>query len=190
MDTPTPTRTKIGEILEASGGLSRREVLERLAPVVYDELRLLAAAQLRRERDDHSLQPTSLVNEAYLRLLGDARPPWNDRPHFFRAAARAMRRILVEHARKRRALKRGDQPIRVSLDRVGVPSWDDPATTLALHEALLRFEEQDPRAAEVVQLRYFAGMSVEETAEALEVSERTVKREWTFARAWLRNALR
>lgn len=190
MHTDTPSRTRFTRILEASEGLSRRELLERLVPIVYDELRVLAAAQLRRERADHTLQPTSLVNEAYLRLLGDELPRWNDRPHFFRAAARAMRRILVDHARKRSSLKRGGAPIRVSLDQIGPPSWDEPETMLALHDALLRLEEQDPRAAEVVQLRYFAGMSVTQTAEALDVSERTVKREWTIARAWLRNALR
>ena len=190
MDTETPTRTRIGRILDASDGLSRREVLERLAPVVYDELRVLAAAQLRWERPDHTLQPTALVNEAYVRLLGDERPPWTDRSHFFRAAARAMRRILTDHARKRRSLKRGGEPIRVSLDQIGPPSWDEPEKMLALDDALLRLEKRDPRAAEVVQLRYFAGMSVAETAEALDVSERTVKREWTVARAWLRNALR
>ena len=190
MHTDTPSRTRFTQILEASEGLSRHELLERLVPVVYDELRVLAAAQLRRERDDHTLQPTSLVNEAYIRLLGDEPPRWNDRPHFFRAAARAMRRILIEHARKRSRLKRGGAPVRVSLDRVGPPSWDEPEAVLALDEALRRLEDQDPRAAEVVQLRYFAGMSVAQAAEALDVSERTVKREWTFARAWLRDALR
>jgi len=190
MDTETPTRTRIGRILDASDGLSRHEVLERLAPVVYDELRVLAAAQLRWERPDHTLQPTALVNEAYVRLLGDKRPPWTDRSHFFRAAARAMRRILTDHARKRRSLKRGGEPIRVSFDKIGPQSWNEPEEMLALDDALLRLEERDPRAAEVVQLRYFAGLSVAQTAEALEISERTVKRDWTVARAWLRNALR
>ena len=101
-----------------------------------------------------------------------------------------MRQILIDHARRRRSLKRGGDPVRVSLDQVGPISWDAPEHLLALDEALLRLARQDPRAAEVVQLRYFAGMSVAQTAEALEVSERTVKREWTFARAWLRRALR
>lgn len=190
MSIETPSRDRVTRILEQAQGLSRREVLERLAPIVYDELRLLAAAQLRRERDDHTLQPTALVNEAYVRLLRSDRPAWNDRSHFFRAAARAMRRILVDHARKRARLKRGGAPVRVSLDQIGPSSWDEPETMLALDQALRRLEEQDPRSAEVVQLRYFGGLSVAQTAEALDVSERTVKREWTFARAWLRDALR
>jgi len=190
MDAETPARTRISRILEAADGLSRREVLDRLAPIVYDQLREIAAGQLRRERPGHTLQPTALVHEAYARLQDDTRPPWIDRPHFFRAVARAMRRVLIEHARKRRSRKRGGEPIRVSLDQVGPSSWDEPEALLALDEALLRLEEKDPRAVEVVQLRYFAGLSVAETAEALEVSVRTVKREWSFARAWLRKALR
>lgn len=190
MAIETPRHSRITRILDDAEGLSRREILDRLAPVVYDELRILAAAQLRRERDDHTLQPTALVNEAYVRLLGSDRPAWSDRSHFFRAAARAMRRILIEHARRRARVKRGGNPVRVSLDEVGPESWDEPETVLALDEALRRLEEQDARSSEVVQLRYFAGLSVAQTAEALGVSERTVKREWTFARAWLRNALR
>jgi len=190
MDTETPTRTRISEILEASRGLSRGEVLEHLTPIVYEELHLMAAARLRWERSDHTLQPTALVNEAYLRMIGSDRPAWNDRAHFFRAAAQAMRRILTDHARRRRSLKRGGEPIRVSVEQIGPASWDEPEKILALDDALLRLEKRDPRAAEVVQLRYFAGMSVAQTAEALGVSERTVKREWTVARAWLRNALR
>lgn len=190
MEARTPTGTSITRILEASEGLSRREVLDRLAPVVYDELRVMAGAQLRTERPDHTLQPTALVNEAYLRLMGADHAPFNDRLHFFRAAAQAMRRILIEYARKRQSLKRGDDPIRVSLDQLGQASWDEPENILAVESALVRLEKQDPRAAEVVQLRYFAGLSVPETAQALEISERTVMREWGFARAWLRRVLR
>lgn len=190
MKSPATSRDRVTRILADAGESSRQEVLNRLAPVVYDELHMLAAAQLRREREGHTLQPTALVNEAYVRLLASDRPAWNDRSHFFRAAAQAMRRILIDHARKRASLKRGGDAIAVSLDRIGAPSWDEPETLLALDEALSRLEEQDPRSAEVVQLRYFAGLSVAQTAEALDVSERTVKREWTFARAWLREALR
>ena len=186
----TPSRHDVTRILGDADGLSRGQVFARLAPVVYDELRMLAAAQLRRERSGHSLQPTALVNEAYLRLVGTHHPPWEDRGHFFRAAAEAMRRILIEHARKRSRHKRGGGRVRVSLSAVGAPSWDEPEHVLALDEALRRLEEQDPRSAEVVQLRYFGGLSIQETAEALGTSERTVKREWAFARAWLRNALR
>lgn len=185
----TPTGRRVTRILEGAAGLSRAQVLEQLAPVVYDELRTLAAAQLRRERPDHSLQPTALVHEAYLRMRGDDRVLWEDRRHFFRAAARAMRRILIEHARRRGRQKRGGGRVRVSANALAAPTWDDPDHLLALDEALRRLEGQDPRSAEVVQLRYFGGLSVRETAEALGMSERTVKREWAFARAWLRNAL-
>lgn len=191
MDAPsTPPRREVTRILEDAGGLTRGEVLQRLAPVVYDELRMLAAAQLGRERPGHTLQPTALVHEAYLRMVGGEHTPWEDRGHFFRAAARAMRRILIEHARSRGRKKRGGGRVRVPLEALGPPSWDDPDRMLALDEALRRLEGQDPRSAEVVQLRYFAGLSVRETAEALGTSERTVKREWAFARAWLRDALR
>ena len=186
----TPSRHDVTRILEGAEGLSREQVFAQLAPVVYDELRMLAAAHLRREDSGHSLQPTALVNEAYLRLVGAYAPPWDDRGHFFRAAAEAMRRILIEHARKRSRHKRGGGRVQVSLSAVGPASWDEPEQVLALDEALRRLEEQDPRSAEVVQLRYFGGLSVQETAEALGVSERTVKREWTFARVWLHDALR
>lgn len=185
----TPTPHGVTRVLDGADGLSREQVLARLAPVVYDELRTLAAAQLRRERSGHTLQPTALVHEAYMRLAGGTATPWQDRGHFFRAAARAMRRILIEHARKRGRKKRGGERERVPLGAVGAPSWDDPHRLLALDEALRRLERLDARAAEVVQLRYFAGSSVQETAEALGCSERTVKREWTFARAWLKDAL-
>jgi len=169
---------------------SRDEELDRLFPLVYDELRTLARAQLRRERADHTLQPTALVHEAWLRLLGDDRPPWTDRRHFFRAAAEAMRRILVEHARKRNRLKRGGRQVRVELGAGNEPAgWDDLDGLLALDEAIRRLESQDPQAAEVVRLRFFAGLSVEEAAAATGLSERTVKREWAFARAWLYDAL-
>ena len=179
----------VTRILDEAEGLSRAELLEQLAPVVYEELKLLAAARLRGERPDHSLQTTALVNEAYIRLAGDRRTPWDDRGHFFRAAAEAMRRILIEHARKRARVKRGGGRVRVPLTDALAQSWDHPDEILALDEAIRRLEEQDPRSADVVQLRFFAGLSIEETAEALGLSERTVKREWTFARAWLHDAL-
>jgi RNA polymerase sigma factor (TIGR02999 family) len=167
----------------------RDEALERLVPLVYAELRAMAQAHLRGERPDHSLQATALVHEAYLRLVGDTRPAWNDRAHFFHAAAEAMRRILIEHARQRCAAKRGRGQIRVPLSAVDLASEHDPEEVLALDDAILRLEEQDPTAAEVVRLRFFAGLSVQETALILELSERTVKREWASARAWLYRAL-
>lgn len=186
---PSSTRGQVTRILDEAPRMTREQVLARLAPVVYDELRALAAAQLRCERPDHSLQPTALVHEAYLRLGGGERARWEDRSHFFRAAALTMRRILIEHARRRGRQKRGGGRVRVSLERVGASAWDDSDGVLALDEALRRLEKQDSRSAEVVQLRYFGGLSVRETADALGISERTVKREWTFARAWLWNAL-
>ena len=180
----------VTQILAAMRGESRKDVMERLVPVVYDELRALARAQLRHERPDHSLQATALVHEAYLRLLGGNQPPWNDRSHFFRAAAEAMRRILIEHARKRGRIKRGGKRVRVELSSVDLASEQDLDEILALDDAFQRLEEQDSKAADVVRLRFFAGLSVEETAKAMDLSERTVKREWAFARAWLYDALR
>ncbi len=123
-------------------------------------------------------------------MLGGQDLPWNDRAHFFRAAAEAMRRILIEHARKRGRIKRGGNQVRVRISGVHLGTEQDPDEILALDEAIRRLEQQDPRIADLVRLRFFAGLSVEETAKALEVSERTVKREWSFARAWLYNALR
>jgi RNA polymerase sigma factor (TIGR02999 family) len=179
----------VSRILRDLQGADREAALNRLFPVVYADLRAAARAQLRHERPDHTLQATALVHEAYMRLLGGAYPSWNDRQHFFRAAAEAMRRILVEHARRRARVKRGGNPIRVTLTDVASLTQQDPAEVLALDTAIRRLEKQDPTAADIVRLRYFAGLSVEETAKMLELSERTVKREWAFARAWLFEAL-
>ena len=179
----------VSRILRDLRGANREEALNRLFPAVYADLRAAARAQLRYERPDHTLQATALVHEAYIRLLGGAYPNWNDRQHFFRAAAEAMRRILVEHARGRARVKRGGNPVRVTLTDVASLTQQDPAEVLALDAAIRRLEEQDPTAADIVRLRYFAGLSVEETAGMLDLSARTVKREWAFARAWLFTAL-
>jgi RNA polymerase sigma factor (TIGR02999 family) len=168
----------------------RKTAVGRLFPLVYRELRGLARAQLRHERPDHTLQTTALVHEAYLRMLGGQSPPWIDRGNFFRVAAEAMRRILIEHARKHRRIKRGGGRVRLSLNGLKLGVSEDLDTVLALDEALGRLDTQDPRVADVVRLRFFAGLSVEATAKALDVSQRTVKREWSFARAWLYDALR
>ena len=189
MGDQTPDSRDITRILQEADRFSRKEILERLAPVVYDELRVLAAAQLRGERPDHSLQPTALVNEAYLRMAGGGQPPWRQRVHFFHAAAEAMRRILIDHARKRARFKRGGGRIKLPLNNALASSWDHPDRFLALDEAIRRLEGQDARSADVVRLRFYAGLSVQETAAALGLSERTVNREWTFARAWLHDAL-
>jgi RNA polymerase sigma factor (TIGR02999 family) len=180
----------ITQLLSDLRGADREEALNRLFPAVYAQLRAAARAQLRHERSDHTLQATALVHEAYLRLVAGGYPTWNDRQHFFRAAAEAMRRILVEYARRRRRVKRGRNPVRVSLSDVDSVAQHDPEQILALDEAIRRLEEQDPSAVDVVRLRFFAGLSVEETARLLDVSERTVKREWAFARAWLYDALK
>ena len=171
-------------------GPNRPEALDRLVALVYSELRGLAQARLRHERPEHTLEASALVHEAYLRLMGGDYPAWNDRQHFFRAAAEAMRRILIEHARSRVRGKRGGKQVRVPLTGLDLATEQDPAEILALDEAIRRLREQDPRAAEIVELRFFGGLSVEETAQTLEVSERTVKREWAVARAWLYDALR
>jgi RNA polymerase sigma factor (TIGR02999 family) len=157
---------------------------EELAPLVYDELRRLAAAYMRRERPGQTLQATALVHEAYLRLAGKG-TPWHDKRHFVGIAARSMRQILVERARARGAQKRWAELDRVSLtDALAVAA--DPAGTLpALDDALTRLEQIDPEQARIVELRYFAGLSIEETADALGISPATLKRRWALARAWL-----
>ena len=164
--------------------------LDALFPVVYDELRRLAERHLRRERPGHTLQPTALVHEAYLRLTEARRIDWSDRAAFFGAAATTMRRILVNHARDRGAQKRGGgaapRPLDEALD---VPTDAPDDALLAVDEALTALAALDPRQARVVELRYFAGLSVEETAEVLGVSPATVKREWSTAKAWLRRAM-
>lgn len=170
-------------------GLDRAEALNRLLPIVYDELRTIANARLRDERAGHTLDTTALVHEAYLRLGGAEAPAWRSRAHFFHAAGEAMRRILIEYARSRMAVKRGGERVRVDLDENHVAGWPDPDQLLAIDEALRRLEQEDERAADVVRLRYFAGLEVAETAQALGVSERTVMREWAYAKAWLRDAL-
>jgi RNA polymerase sigma factor (TIGR02999 family) len=162
---------------------------EELLPLVYSELRRLARARMRRERPDHTFQTTDLVHEACLRLLGSELPDWQDRAHFFAVAARAMRRLLVDHARARGYAKRGGGALRLSLDEVpdlSAPLEANQGAGLAdLDEALDRLAALDPRQHQVVELRFFGGLSVEETAAVLGVSAVTVKRDWRTARAWL-----
>jgi RNA polymerase sigma factor (TIGR02999 family) len=166
---------------------------ERLLPLVYDELRRLAAQKIERERPGQTLQATALVHEAYLRLVGDGTtsPPWNSRGHFFAAAAEAMRRILIEAARRRQSLKRaGGREREVSAEsRIVAPSVTNADDLLALDDGLAMLKAAEPQAAEVVHLRYFAGLSQPEIAVLLNVSPRTVDRLWAYAKAWLHHEL-
>ena len=172
------------------------DALQRLLPLVYDELRRIASNQLRRERADHALVPTALVHELYLRLVEQRRTTWQNRAHFFGLAAKLMRRILVDHARAEHAEKRGGQLTRVSLQDVlddnppGTQIAEVVDDVLAIDDALKRLAIVDEDQARIVELRFFAGLSVEETAHVLARSPRTVKREWRLARAWLYRALR
>jgi RNA polymerase sigma factor (TIGR02999 family) len=165
----------------------RAEALEELMPVVYEELRRLAKAHLGRERRDHTLQPTDLVHEAYLKLVDQRHVDWKNRAHFFAVAARLMRRVLVDHARARLAQKRGGGATRVAFDEtISLGTDASDVMLLALDDALTELGTLDVRQARTVELRYFAGLTVDEAAEALGVSGMTVKRDWTVARAWLK----
>lgn len=166
-----------------------RDAMDRLLPIVYENLRVLAQRELRRERQDHTLGATALVHEAYLKLAQLDRISWEGRAHFFGAAAQAMRRILISYARMKKAEKRGSGAEHVPLEDVVVVARDRPADLLALDDALERLAELDDRQARVVECRFFAGMGVEETAEVLGISPATVKRDWTLARAWLNREL-
>lgn len=161
-----------------------------LMPLVYDELRRIAAVHLGRERANHTLQPTALANEAYLKLVDQSRAQWKDRAHFLAVAAEAIRRILIDHARTHRAAKRGAGAAKLTLSFASdVPGPTTDADLLALEDALEKLTQLSPRQAKVVELRFFAGLDVEQTAEALEVSPRTVKGDWRVARAWLQQEL-
>jgi RNA polymerase sigma factor (TIGR02999 family) len=177
-----PELTKILDAI--SQGDSRAS--DELLPLVYDELRKLAAHKLTHERPGQTLQATGLVHEAYVRLVGNANDvEWSNRGHFFAAAAEAMRRILVESARSKGRIRRGGKLKRVDLDSQLLVSNDPDRDLLALDEALDQLAAEEPEAAEVVKLRYFASLTIEETAAALELSVRTVNRHWAYARAWL-----
>jgi RNA polymerase sigma-70 factor, ECF subfamily len=168
---------------ELSGG--DPQAASKLIPVVYDELRHLAAGYMRRERPDHTLQPTALVHEAYVKLLAQRSVDWQGRAHFFGVAAQLMRRILIDHARGHLRQKRGGEHQKVSLDEALVFSEQQSGEILAVDESLKRLQKIDPRQARVVELRFFGGLNIEETAEVLKVSAKTVKRDWSVARAWL-----
>jgi RNA polymerase sigma factor (TIGR02999 family) len=158
----------------------------RLLPLVYDELRRLAAQKMAQEKAGQTLQATALVHEAYLRLVGKGdEPSWSSRGHFFAAAAEAMRRILVENARRKQRICHGGSYERLDLDNVDLPAAATPEDVLALDEALERLAQEEPQAVRVVKLRYFAGLTIAQTADALDLSVRTTNRHWSYARAWL-----
>jgi len=158
---------------------------DELLPLVYEELRKLAAQKLARESPGQTLQATALVHEAWLRLGGDDQPAWDNRGHFFAAAAEAMRRILIDNARRKRTLRHGGGAVRVNLDALELAANMDDEQLLALNEALEQFAAHDARKAELVKLRFFAGLTNEQAARVLKVSEPTAKRDWAYARAWL-----
>ena len=183
-DGATRMTTLIAELRQGNS-----EAREELVTLVYPELRRIAAHYMRQERRGHTLRTTGLVNEMYLRLFGTASVDWQSRAHFFAAVAREMRHILVDYARARHAKKRGDHRLAISLSHADIAAGERPEDVLALDEALSRLEAIDPRASRVVELRYFTGLSEREAAEALGVSLSTLKRDWTFARAWLLDQL-
>jgi RNA polymerase sigma factor (TIGR02999 family) len=184
MKTPLPSTNEVTELLLAwSNG--EKSALERLAPLVYEELHRLAHHYMSRERPDHTLQTSALVNEAYLRLVDQKRVQCQNRAHFFAISAQLMRQILINHAQSRRCLKRGRGARKVSLDEAIIVSEERGEDVLALDDALNELAKVDPRKSKVVELRFFGGLSVEESAEALDVSPVTIMREWRLARAWL-----
>jgi len=180
---PSPPGKVTELLLELSGG--NRAVVDELIPFLYKELKRIAAAQLRNERPGHTLQVTALVHEAYLKLVDQRQVHWQNRAHFFGVAAQVMRRILLDYAKGRARGKRGGDVRKTSLDEALTVSYDRAFELVEIDEALQRLEAFDQRQAKVVEMRFFGGLSVEETAEALGVSEPTVKREWAMARAWL-----
>ncbi len=183
--TPSVDVTQALEQLSAGD----REALNRLLPAVYDHLRRLAERELRRESTGHTLSPTALVHEAWLKLVQLDRISWQGRAHFFGASAQAMRRILISHARRRKADKRGSGTVHATLEDVAIAAHDRPEILLALDEALDRLAELHPRQARVVECRFFAGMEIDDVAEVVGASPATVKRDWTVARAWLNREL-
>jgi RNA polymerase sigma factor (TIGR02999 family) len=183
---PAPDVT---ELLMAWGN-GDQEALERLLPLVYDQLRRLARGRLRHERSQHTLQTTALVHEAFVRLVDQRNAGWESRGHFFAIAAQMMRRVLVDYARRQKGQRRGGGFRRVTLEGVSFAAEEEPPDVLVVHDALEALATRDPRRAKMVELRFFGGLSIEETAEALQVSPGTVMRDWTLAKAWLQREIR
>ena len=180
----------VTQMLVAWSDSGNREAFDQLMPIVYDELRRQAARYLKHERQNHTLQTTALVHEAYVRLIDQAGVRWQNRAHFYGIAAEMMRRILVDHARKRNAAKRGGEAVKVTLNDEDQPAAEQNLDLIAVDEALTKLAALDKQQARVVELRFFGGLNVEETAEVLGISDRTVKRDWSVAKAWIRRELR
>ena len=185
----TPSLPGVTQLLVAWGD-GDESARDRLMPLVYDELHRLAHQHMRRERPGHTLQTSGLVNEAYLRLVDQTQVKWQSRAHFFGIAARLMRQILVDEARRRNYAKRGGGAIQVTLDEAREAAHEQSANVMALDDALKSLEQIDSRQSRIIELRFFGGLTIDETAEVLKVSPGTVMRDWTFARAWLRKAMR
>ena len=185
---PTMSPQEVTQLL-ADWGQGDRSALDKLLPLVHAELRRIAQRQMNQERPGHTLQATALVNEAYLKLAGQQGFEWQNRAHFFAVAAQVMRHILIDHARAHARDKRGGGAVQVSLDEGAVLAAEQAEHVIALDEALRTLEQVDPQKGKIVELRYFGGLSVEEAAEALDISPATVKREWATARAWLKREL-
>jgi RNA polymerase sigma factor (TIGR02999 family) len=167
-----------------------QQAVAELMPLIYDELRHLASSYLRRERPDHTLQATALVHEAYLRMVDQRNTQWKERGHFFMVAAEMMRRILIDHARKHRAVKRGGPLTKISLDDATVFAPEQSQSLLLLDGLLIRLAVIDPQEARIIELRFFGGLSIEETADVMGISPTTVKREWNVAKKWLAREMR
>ena len=187
IDQPMDEFTRILKAVEAGD----TDAAEQLLPIAYNELRRIAANKMKVERAGHTLQPTALVHEAYLRLLqpDGSQPKWNNRGHFFVAVAEAMRRILIESIRRKQTIKRGGNLVRTTWDEAEFETEVPPDNILAVHEALESLEKSHPDLAKIVLMRYFAGMTVEETAAALDTSASTIDRQWRAARAWLQREI-
>lgn len=188
--SPTSGNREVEELLFRLEGGTDPQVVDQLFPLVYDELRRIAGAQMKKERADHTLQATALVNEAYLKLVDQTRVRWQSRAHFFAVAASAMRRILIDYARTHGREKRGGGQVPVTLENVEPGADSRLEDLLDLDEALQRLAAVEPRQARVVEMRFFAGLSMEEIAPVLAVSPATVDRDWRSARAWLSAALK
>lgn len=182
--TEEPANEITQMLIELTDG--NQEVVNQILPHIYDELRRLAGSYLRRERSDHTLQPTALVHEAYMKLIDQRQVRWQNRAHFFGIAAQVMRRILMDHARKHKAEKRGGEADKLPLeDEILIVATNRSDQLMALDEALNSLAEMDPQKAKIVELRYFGGLSIEETAEVMGVSVPTINRQWRTAKAWL-----